>query len=165
MRDPFRNPFPTADADRHAIWEMLVTRDIDAFLAADWGMVENDFVADGFIGIDGCGTDNPDHWRLAFPTLDAYRDIWLGQAQDFARQELGEDPRTAIFTTTVLRDIEIEGDRALVRKKFDGGITKADGSRDIMNWQTLYYCRKVDGRWKITGFTGYLPNPMGHAKS
>ena len=47
MRDPFKNPFPASDAARHAIWEMLVPRDIDAFLAADWSMVAGDFVEDG----------------------------------------------------------------------------------------------------------------------
>ena len=30
------NPFPASDPDRHAIWEMLVERDIQAFVAADW---------------------------------------------------------------------------------------------------------------------------------
>lgn len=164
MRDPFANPFP-ADADRRAIWEMLVTRDIAAFLAADWGMVADDFFADGFFGIDGCGTDNPDHWRLAFPSLEAYRDEWLSQARSFQTQEFAEDPRAAIFNTTVLRDIEIEGDRALARKKFDGGINRADGGRDVMNWQTLYYCRLHSGRWKLSGFCGYLPNPMGRPKT
>ncbi|OWV70685.1 hypothetical protein ATY77_17715 [Rhizobium sp. R634] len=160
MRDPFKNPFPS-DSARHAIWEMLVSRDIDAFLAADWSMVEHDFVEEGFIGIDGRKEVSPDKWRLAFPTLSAYRQEWLRQAKDFAGQSFAEDPRTAIFTTTTLEDIEIEGDMALVRKKFDGGITKADGTRDVLQWQTLYYCRLHEGRWKISGFTGYLPNPMG----
>ena len=160
MRDPFQNPFPS-DSARQAIWEMLVSRDIDAFLAADWSMVEDDFVQEGFIGIDGRKEVNPDKWRLAFPSLAAYREEWLRQARDFAGQSFAEDPRTAIFTTTTLEDIEIEGDTALVRKKFDGGITKADGSRDVLQWQTLYYCRLHEGRWKISGFTGYLPNPMG----
>ena len=113
------------------------------------------------IGIDGRKQVSPDKWRLAFPTLAAYRDEWLRQARDFATQSFAEDTRTAIFTTTTLEDIEIEGDMALVRKKFDGGLTKSDGSRDIMQWQTLYYCRLHEGRWKICGFTGYLPNPMG----
>ena len=27
-----------------------------------------------------------------------------------------------------------------------------------MNWQTLYICRREDGRWKIAGFIGYLPH-------
>ncbi|MET0746978.1 MAG: hypothetical protein ABWY49_02185 [Rhizobium sp.] len=161
MRDPFQNPFPESDSARYAIWEMLVSRDIDAFLAADWSMVAGDFVEEGFIGIDGKKAVSPDHWRLAFPTLAAYRDEWLKQAQEFASQSFAEDARTAIFTTTTLEDIEIAGDMALVRKKFDGGLTKADGSRDVMQWQTLYYCRLQGGRWKISGFTGYLPNPMG----
>ncbi len=161
MRDPFQNPFPAADQARHAIWEMLVPRDIDAFLAAEWAMVAHDFVEDGFIGISGNREDNPDKWTLAFPDLAAYRDEWLKQAKDFAAQTYGEDPRSAIFTTTTLQEIEISGETALVRKKFDGGIKKADGTLDVMRWQTLYYCRLHGGRWKISGFTGYLPNPMG----
>ena len=161
MRDPFQNPFPASDSLRHAIWEMLVPRDIDAFLAADWSMVAGDFVEDGFIGIDGRHETSPDQWRLTFPTLSAYRDEWLRQAREFASQSFAEDPRNAIFTATTLEDIEIAGETALVRKKFDGGLTKTDGSRDVMLWQTLYYCRLHAGRWKISGFTGYLPNPMG----
>jgi hypothetical protein len=160
MRDPFQNPFPS-DSARRAIWEMLVPRDIDAFLAADWSMVEHDFVEEGFIGIDAQKQVSPDRWRLAFPTLSAYRQEWLRQAKDFAEQSFAEDARTAIFTATTLEDIEIEGEMALVRKKFDGGITKSDDTRDVLQWQTLYYCRLHQGRWKISGFTGYLPNPMG----
>ncbi|WP_377298235.1 hypothetical protein [Rhizobium sp. SGZ-381] len=161
MRDPFQNPFPPEDEARHAIWQMLVPRDIDAFLAADWSMVADDFVEEGFIGISGNRDGNPDNWRLAFPTLAAYREEWLRQAADFAQQSYGEDPRVAIFTTTTLEEIEVSGDTALVRKKFDGGIRKADGTLDVMRWQTLYYCRRHEGAWKISGFTGYLPNPMG----
>ena len=161
MRDPFKNPFQPSDAARHAIWEMLVPRDIDAFLAADWSMVEDDFIEEGFIGIDGGKQVSPDKWRLAFPTLVAYRDEWLRQAKEFAAQSFAEDTRSAIFTTTRLEDIEIEGNTALVRKKFDGSLTKSDGTRDLMQWQTLYYCRLHEERWKICGFTGYLPNPMG----
>ncbi len=161
MRDPFRNPFPPEDPARHAIWEMLVTRDIDAFLAADWSAVEGDFIPAGFLGIDAGKETNPDRWKLAFPTLEAYRDEWLRQARDFQTQSFAEDARTAIFTTTRLEDIEFNGEAALVRKRFDGSITKADGTRDILKWQTLYYCRLHEGRWKIAGFTGYLPNPMG----
>ncbi|MEK1928344.1 MAG: hypothetical protein AAAC47_00880 [Pararhizobium sp.] len=163
MRDPFRNPFPSSDTARHAIWQMLVERDIDAFLAADWSKVAGDFVEDGFIGIDGKREVSPDKWRLAFPSLNAYCNEWLRQAKDFAQQSFAEDPRTAIFTTTTLEDIEIDGDMALARKKFDGSLKKSDGSVDVLKWQTLYYCRLHKGRWKICGFTGYLPNPMGEA--
>lgn len=161
MRDPFANPFPGSDTARHAIWTMLVERDIDAFLATDWNMVAEDFIQDGFIGIDACGKENPDLWRLNFPALAAYRDEWLRQARAFAARSYGEDPRAALFATTTLEDIEIEGETALARKKFDGSIQLADGTRDILKWQTLYYCRLHQGRWKIAGFTGYLPHPMG----
>ncbi len=163
MRDPFQNPFAETDAARHAIWEMLVPRDIDAFLAADWMMVEGDFISEGFIGVSGHKTPDPDSWTLAFPSLAAYRDEWLKQAREFAAGAYGEDPREAIFRTTTLEEIEIVGETALVRKKFDGGIRLADGKVDPMHWQTLYYCRLHEGRWKICGFTGYLPNPMGKA--
>ncbi|NRP73228.1 hypothetical protein ILFOPFJJ_04127 [Ensifer psoraleae] len=161
MRDPFQNPFPTSDPARHAIWDMLVTRDIDAFLAADWSLVAEDFVEDGFLGIDARRETSPDNWRLSFPSLAAYRDEWVRQAKDFAGQSFAEDPRAAIFATTTLEDIEINADLALARKKFDGGLKKTDGSYDVMKWQTVYYCRLHHGRWKICGFTGYLPNPMG----
>jgi hypothetical protein len=163
VRDPFRNPFPSSDAARHAIWQMLVERDIDAFLAADWSKVAGDFVEEGFIGIDAKRETSPDKWRLAFPSLTAYRDEWLRQATDFAQQSFAENTRNAIFTTTTLEDIEIEGDMALVRKKFDGSLKKSDGSVDSLKWQTLYYCRLHQGHWKICGFTGYLPHPMGGA--
>ena len=43
-----KNPFPEGDADRHELWEMLVRRDIDAFLAQNWSMGEDDFVAASF---------------------------------------------------------------------------------------------------------------------
>lgn len=165
MRDPRKNPFPETDTARHAIWEMLVRRDIDAFIAADWSAVADDFVPEGFIGINGNRSPDPDRWNLAFASLSAYRDEWLRQAQDFAGQSFGEDPRAAIFNTTTLEDIEISGETALVRKKFDGGIRKADGTFDVMKWQTLYYCRLHEGRWKISGFTGYLPNPMGKTEA
>jgi hypothetical protein len=161
MRDPFRNPFPESDTARRAIWEMLVPRDIDAYLAADWSMVTGDFIEDGFLGISGNKNSNPDNWTLAFPTLASYRDEWLRQARDGLSAAYGEDPRAAIFRTTTLEEIDIVGETALVRKKFDGGIRKADGGFDVMAWQTLYYCRLHQGRWKIAGFTGYLPNPMG----
>ncbi len=65
----FKNPFSLNDPDRSAIWEMLVTRDIKAFMAADWSMVEDDFVEENFMGIDAGSQGHPDAWRLNFPDL------------------------------------------------------------------------------------------------
>lgn len=154
------NPFSN-DPDRSAIWTMLVERDIAAFVAADWSLVEADFVALGFLGIDGGKSDNPDSWHIGFSTLEAYRDEWLHQARESQKLEYAEDVSAGIHRATRLTEIEINGDIAIARKKFDGTIALADGGKDVLNWQTLYFCRKVDGVWKITGFAGYLPYPMG----
>ena len=62
---------------------------------------------------------------------------------------------------TNLRDIDLAGDIAVAHKKFDGKLARADGGTDVLLWQTLYFCRKVAGRWKLTGFVGYMPFPMG----
>lgn len=161
-RDPYQNPFPHDDPDRRAIWDMLVLRDIDAFVNADWQAVAGDFIEANFTGISGQFQPDPDGFTLAFPTLTAYRDEWLRQAQQFgaarAAGQFAGDPRDAIFHATRLEVIEITGDAAMVRKKFDGRIEKTDGSHDRMNWQTLYICRRDQGRWKIAGFVGYLPH-------
>ncbi|ODT47906.1 hypothetical protein [Devosia sp. 63-57] len=154
------NPFP-GDADRSAIWTMLVPRDIKAFVEADWSMVEDDFAADDFMGIHGNRSDNPDGWSISFPTLASYRDEWLRQAHESQKVEFAEDQEAGIHRATSLTEIEITGERALARKKFDGEIKLADGGVDRLNWQTLYLCRKIDGAWKLTGFIGYLPYPMG----
>lgn len=154
------NPFPN-DPDRSAIWTMLVERDIAAFIAADWSMVEGDFIKDAFLGIDGKKSDNPDNWRISFPTLESYRDEWLRQAREGQKVKYAEDQLAGIHRATSLTEIEISGDIAIAHKKFDGEIKLADGGKDVLNWQTLYFCRRVAGVWKLTGFAGYLPFPMG----
>ena len=158
------NPFPETDADRRALWDMLVGRDIRAFLAADWSMVAGDFIEEGFMGIDSRRSDNPDSWRLAFPSLFEYREEWLRQAEDFKDAAWAEDPERALFEATTLRDIEIQKDSALLHKKFDGGLTRKNGTHVRLNWQTLYRCRRLGKAWKIAGFTGYMPHPMGNRK-
>ncbi|UYN99181.1 MAG: hypothetical protein KIT02_14825 [Devosia sp.] len=159
-----QNPFPD-DADRSAIWTMLVPRDIAAYVQADWSMVEGDFVAGDFMGVHGNKTGNPDGWTISFPTLDAYRDEWLRQAREGQAVDYAEDVESGIHRATSLTEIEITGERAIAHKKFDGEIKLANGGVDRLNWQTLYFCRKVAGQWKLTGFVGYLPYPMGSASS
>lgn len=156
------NPFPN-DADRSAIWTMLVPRDIKAFVDADWSMVEDDFLADDFMGINGNRQDNPDGWTISFPTLADYRDEWIRQAREGQSVAYAEDQEAGIHRVTSLNEIEITGERAVAHKKFDGEIKLADGGVERLNWQTLYLCRKVEGQWKLTGFVGYLPYPMGRA--
>lgn len=157
------NPFPPADTDRHAIWEMLVRRDIEAYLNVDWDSHALDFDASGFFGIDGLRTCNPDGWRPLYPTLESYAKSWVAFAQQGANASYAEDLRMATYRCTILRDIDIMGDLAIAHKKFDGSVALTGGGFDVLNWQTIYVCRRVDGVWKIAGFLGFLPNPMGAA--
>ena len=148
------NPFPEGDADRHALWEMLVRRDIDAFIAGDWSMVEGDFLSQEFFGMHAHFMANPDSWRLQFPTLETYRDEWLRQSAETAATKFGEPLRDALFRITNLRDIDVNGDRAVLHKKFDGTVARQDGSHERLRWQTLYFCRRAGAAWKIGGIRG-----------
>ncbi len=156
--DYTQNPFPK-DNDRKAIWEMLVSRDIDAFLNQDFSVVASDFLKENFCGIHAQSSFSPDSWQLRFPSLNTYKEEWLRQAKDFATTRFAEDPRIALFKATNLRDIEIVQDIALLRKKFHGSIRTESGRDILLNWQTAYTCKKVKEQWRILGFIGYLPYP------
>ena len=155
------NPFPPNDPDRRYLWDMLVTRDIKAFVSQDWDMVKNDFVSEGFMGIDAGKQHDVDKWELKYPNLEAYKKEWLSQAKDFSEMELIDDKEDAFHRITELRDIEIREDVALLHKKFSGPFNIKDGAEIPTDWRTLYRCRKVDGTWKIIGFTGYMPLNQG----
>ncbi|MEX0288323.1 MAG: RidA family protein [Flavobacteriaceae bacterium] len=150
------NPFQQ-DQDKNYLWEMLVNRDIKAFVSQDWDMVTEDFITDGFIGVDAGKQPDVDKWKLKFPDLDSYKEEWLKQAAEFAELDLVEDPEDALHRVTVMQDIEIKGDFALLHKKFFGPIKRKSGEEISTDWQTLYRCRKVGEVWKIVGFTGYMP--------
>lgn len=151
------NPFPTSDIDRHYLWEMLVNRDTKAFVLQDWSMVAEDFVTEGFMGIDAGKHEDVDNWELKYPNLEAYKIEWLSQANDFSKMELTEDKEDAFHRVTEMLHIEIRGNVALLHKKFTGSFKKKDGAEIQTNWRTLYRCQKVGGIWKIAGFTGYMP--------
>ncbi|PZO81965.1 MAG: hypothetical protein DI629_02240 [Mesorhizobium amorphae] len=158
--DPSTNPFPETDPDRRALWDMLMRRDFEAFVGQDWNMVADDFIAESFFGLHAGFQSDADRWRLQFPRLDIYRDEWLRQAAETAATAFAEPLLPALFRSVRLDDIDIGGDRAVLHKKFDGTIAKADGTQDRLLWQTLYFCRKVEGRWRIAGFVGYMPLPL-----
>jgi len=151
------NPFPS-DPDRRELWDMLVARDIDAFIRRDWGIVRDDFLEQGFFGIDAGKRHSPDTWRLGFPDLESYAREWLVQANDFGSRSFRTDPRAGLHAVTRLRDIEVRGDTALLHKKFDGWLEETNGERMRFLWQTLYVCRRAGGRWRIASFVGYLPH-------
>ncbi len=126
----FVNPFNQQDPDRYAIWEMLVKRDIEAFINNDWEAVAGDFVEEGFMGIDARNSGNPDTWHLSFPDLKSYRQFWLDQSANFTDTDWEEDPKLKLLEATTLRDIDISGNTAIVHKKFDGAIRKKNGDID-----------------------------------
>src|SRR3546814_11636590 len=120
-------PFSEADGDRRAIWEMLVRRDIDAFLQQDWAMVAGDFVESGFFGIDACGSNVPDQWKPRFATLAAYREDWLRQAVDAARTPAPDQAFRALHQATSLTPIDASGEPALANKTFECACSMWDG--------------------------------------
>src|SRR4051794_22613009 len=115
------NPYNRAsDADRHHIWQRLIIADSEAFVTRDWSQIQGDFDADNFEGVR-CYTNNPDDWRLVFPTLDSYRDAWGEMAGEFAKKKfVARTNLQAIYARCRIDQIEIAGDRALVHKKFSG---------------------------------------------
>lgn len=153
-----RNPFNSSDADRRYIWEMLVERDIEAFVRKDWSIVENDFIETGFMGIDAGNFENPDAWKLSYPDLNSYKKEWIKQAEEYMSDEWMPGPADALHRITRLRDIEINGTAAIAHKKFFGSLKSKSGNDTLTEWQTLYHCRKINGIWKIAGFTGYMPH-------
>jgi hypothetical protein len=157
------NPFDaSSDPQRHAIWDRLVRADCEAFIAGDWGMIEDDFDAEHFEGVRCQNSANPDDWRIAFPDLAGYRDSWLAASKQFAARKFagGVTPREAIFARTHLNTIDITGDRALCHKKFHGVVPLADASVLVDARQSLFRLhRRADSRWgwRIVGFLGQLP--------
>lgn len=137
---------------------MLVERDTDAFLRRDWNAVSDDFAAADFFGLDACGCGDPGKWQLSFPNLAAYRAEWLKQAEEAERVADAVKARAALFTATTLLEIDIRGDLALARKRFNGVLPHRGGGGTRLDWQTLYICRRQQGRWKIASFVGYLPH-------
>jgi hypothetical protein len=151
------NPFAQAEVERHAIWEMLVRKDIDGFVAGDWSLFADSFTCDGFAGLDAKGSLDPADWTLAFPTVESYRDRWLADARRSAATNYAESRREALYRATKMRDIRVESATATARKTFNDAIALADGGVERLNWQSIFFCSKHEGSWKITGFVGFLP--------
>lgn len=158
MSAPGTNPFPD-DPDRSAIWDVLMRRDFEAFVAADWSRVGPDFLEDEFAAIDAKGEISPAKWSLQFAQIESYRSEWLRQAAAFLPVELqGTTKLEFLYQSTTLDRIQITSGRALAHKRFDGRAVSTAGIEIRLDWQTLYFLRKWESGWKITGFIGYLPN-------
>ncbi len=142
------------------IHEMLIKRDVAAFIAGAWESVAGDFDADTFVGY--AGRDGSDAWDLKYPTLADYRDDWLGQSTVMTARQV-PDLEKQLLAAQTLASVEIKGDQALVRKVFDGVLNGPSGT-SVLDWQTHYFLRKLGARWRITGFAGYLPSLGGSAR-
>ena len=155
------NPFDAAgDPDRHAIWDRLMRADSEAFVAQDWRVIEDDFDGESFEGLRCQLSANPDDWRIAFADLKSYRDNWLAAAKEFASKKFASaSPLEALYLRSHLKEIEINGARALAHKQFYGDVLLADGSSLSGRRQTIYRLHKQESRWRIVGFLGYLPLP------
>lgn len=153
------NPFPPDDVDRRAIWDMLVARDIAAFVAQDWPAHASDFDPQGFFGINAGGSLDPDAWAASYPDMTSYSAQWLGFAQATACKAYAEDIGLAHLRASHLHQIDICADMAVAKKKFNGHIALADGTAERLLWQTVYICRRRDNRWWISGFVGFMANP------
>ena len=149
------NPFATEDADRFALWEMLVRRDSYFFLSGDWSLVAGDYVETGFLGIDATLSLEPANWRPAYASVAAYRDAAIAARWDPA--EFAEPLRAAWFKCQSIDRIDINGDAALAHKRIDGRILRKSGDAMVLAWRSVFHLRREREAWKIAGFTGYLP--------
>lgn len=150
-------PFGDDQADKKAIWTMLVQRDSEAFIAQNWDSVANDFVDEGFFGIDAARKDDPTCWKMRFPSIESYKEEWLRQAAETSKLAEPSLALKALLSATTLNQIEIDGDTAIAYKKFDGYIPQRDGKVVRLLWQTIYVVRRVSEQWKIASFIGFLP--------
>ena len=140
------NPFGN-DADRRAIWDMLVERDIAAFVAADWSMVADDFDEQRFLGIHAHNAENPDEWDAAFPTLAEYRTEWLRQAAETAAIKFAEPLAAGIHRATNLSRIDITGERRAGAQE----VRRQDrqGRRQLRRAQLADTLLLPQGRWPL----------------
>src|SRR4030088_1352524 len=99
-------------------------------------MVEDDFLAEGFFGLRARFKPRPGDWIMPLPELPRYRDEWLRQANEMANVAYAEPLRPAIFPAPHLSVIDIVGERAVARKKFNGVSGTVDGGSENLDWQT-----------------------------
>ena len=143
--------------DEKLIWQVLIYNDFVAFCSQDWELIADDFISDGFFGIDGKKSSDKMDWALTYNSLEAYKTDWLLQSEDFNKKTFLENPLDVLFKTTKLAKIEIIGNSALVHKEFNGVFKLENEAPIALDWISLFVMRKVDEKWKIASFTGYLP--------
>jgi hypothetical protein len=159
MLDPLKNPYDAAsDADRHALWQALIARDSDSFVAADWSLCDGDFAHERFEGISAHGSLDPVDWTLRYPTVESYRDDWLDMAKRYLKVPLAAvSHRELLYKMQAFAKVDVQGDRAIVWKQFRADEPLTNGDRHTICAQSVYRLHRIDGHWRIVGFVGYLP--------
>jgi hypothetical protein len=157
--DLLNNPYDAAsDADRHALWQALIARDSDSFVAADWSLCNGDFAHERFEGISAHGSLDPIDWTLRYPTVESYRDDWLEMAKRYLKVPLAAvSHRELLYRMQKFAKVEIADDRAIVWKQFRADELLTNGDRYSLSAQSVYRLHRIDGQWRIVGFVGYLP--------
>lgn len=151
----FKNPYPNNTAE-FQFWEILIKNDFEAFCTKNWKMIEDDFIEEGFFGIDGKKSANKADWCLTYNSLKTYKKDWMNQSEEFNLKVFECNPLEVLYNTTKLSRIEIKGDIALVHKEFNGRFDIRNEDPIVLDWISLFVLRKIEGNWKIANFTGYL---------
>ena len=155
--DSLANPYQPGD-DRHALWQILIERDSEAFAAADWSQCDADFAHQQFEGISANGSFDPINWSLRYPTVESYRDDWLQMADRFLNISFASiSHRELLYRMQKFAKVEIAEGRAVVWKQFWADEPLTNGERYTISAQSVYRLLRIDGQWKIVGFVGYLP--------
>jgi hypothetical protein len=153
------NPYDERqEPDHHALWEILIARDSEAFAKCDWSICDNDFARDRFDGISAHASLDPLRWTLRYPTVDAYRDDWLTMAEKYRQVPFAKiSHRDFLYRMQTFARVDLADDRAVVWKQFRAAASLTNGEQHRAWGQSVYRLHRVDGRWQIVGFVGYLP--------
>ncbi len=151
----FKNPYSDKTTE-YQFWEILIKNDFEAFCTKNWKMIEDDFIDEGFFGIDGKKSANKADWCLTYNSLKSYKSHWMNQSEEFNLKVFECNPLEVFYNTTKLSRIEIKGDIALVHKEFNGRFDIKNEESIIFDWISLFILRKIEGNWKIANFIGYL---------
>ncbi len=89
-----------------------------------------------------------------FPTLDSYRAAWEEQSRDFAREKFADDPHTMLHSAMRLDPIQLQGDDALVHKKFAGELRTMDGKTISAALAEFVFCAPDGGAMETAGICG-----------
>lgn len=152
----FQNPYREG-SDEAMLWEVLIKNDFEAFVSGKWELISEDFIEEEFYGIDGNLSHRKVDWNLKYYHLELYKSDWLQQSKDFNAKNFVSDPLRHLYETTRLSIMQIREEKALVHKEFNAKLDVVNDEPIYLNWISLFMLRKVEGKWKIASFLGYLP--------